>query len=138
MERFNYPKWSEINYAGEQELPIAIETSAGLWPTYFIFRDSFNNYFIYSCGRPIRFMIRNPKTINFQSQLWQTQNVLKNITDKEITIAEYWNEGPPTKQWTPIDDRLIDTYDVTAPQAGRILAALQAGINDAFVVAWHH
>lgn len=32
---------------------------------------------------------------------------------------------------------MIDTYGVTAPKAGRILAATQSALNDAFVVAWY-
>ncbi|PTX59058.1 PAP2 superfamily protein [Melghirimyces profundicolus] len=42
-----------------------------------------------------------------------------------------------TKQWTPIIDRLIDTYGFSPPRAARVLAATQAAINDAFVVVWY-
>ncbi|WP_216827642.1 phosphatase PAP2 family protein [Alkalihalobacterium elongatum] len=49
---------------------------------------------------------------------------------------KYWGSGPPTKQWLPIADRMIDSYIVPAPRAARILSALFTGLNDAFILTW--
>lgn len=134
----NLPRrWSELSYAGEIRRPSREEPSARSWPTYFLVRTregTFNDH----QGRPVAFQIRNPDTIDFEGEeLEGVRTVLKNLTEHQIRMAEYWNVGPPTKQLTPIIDRLIDTYGIPAPRAARILAAVQAGINDAFVVTWH-
>ena len=42
----------------------------------------------------------------------------------------------PAKQWTPVIDRLIDTYDVPPTTSGRILSAVHGAMNDAFVIVW--
>lgn len=133
----NYKLWTEIPYAGETKPPSKpIEPFAGSWITYFIQHDE-NGGFETLHGRPIRLAIKNPNTIDFTKELKVVQRVQENISEDEITKAIYWGSGPPTKQWTPIADKLIDTYGVEAPRAGRILAALYAGLNDALVVAWY-
>lgn len=66
------------------------------------------------------------------------QRTLRNLTREQKAIATYWGTGVATKQWTPIADQLIDAYGVEAPRGARILAALHAGLNDAFVVTWFY
>lgn len=129
-------KWSQLSYSSEKRVPRSEEPLACSWPTHYIKRsgDSYMN----SCGKPIAFKIRHPdSTIDFEGeQLDIVKNTLDNITPHQIEIARYWGTGPATKQWTPIIDILIDTYNVSAPRAARILAAIGAAFNDAFVVAW--
>ncbi|WP_240189800.1 vanadium-dependent haloperoxidase [Bacillus sp. P14.5] len=48
----------------------------------------------------------------------------------------YYGSGVPTKQWTPVIDRLIDTYNVSPTAAAQILAYVQGAVNDAMVVTW--
>jgi len=135
-------RWSELSYAGEKRVPIGIEPNADSWPTYYLLRDE-KGRFVYPNGSPINFEITVPENINFNEQLDKVKKILYNLDSKQIAKAKYWGEGPATKQWTPIIDRLIDTYgQLDAPQenplkAARILAAVQAGINDAFVVTWY-
>ncbi len=54
------------------------------------------------------------------------RRTLKHLTPNQVLIAKYWGTGPPTKQWTPIIDILIDTYGINAPRAARILGAALA------------
>jgi hypothetical protein len=130
-------KWSELSYSGVQRVPPAEEPSTSSWPTYFIKRNS-NGEFIDHNGYPIVWEIRDPNTFDFEGdQLAKVKATLNALTPDQITKAEYWNAGPPTKQLTPIIDRLIDTYGITATRAGRILAAVHGGINDAFVISWY-
>lgn len=131
-------RWPEIPYAGEKKLPIPEEPTAGSWPTYYLKRDE-KGGFLDPKGRPINLKIKNPKSIDFTGkQLKIVQKTLNNITKEKIKIADYWGTGPATKQWTPILDKLIDVYNITAPRAGRMLGAVQAGLNDAFVVTWYY
>lgn len=131
--------WSVLPYAGEQYPPVPEEPESGQWPTFFFDRDQYGN-FTDRNGNKINFRIKEPDaSIDFKGkQLELVQQTLENITRKQIQIAEYWGEGPPTKQWTPIIDRLIDTYGSTAPEAGRILGLVQAALNDAFVITWYY
>ena len=129
-------KWSELSYAGESRIPQGLDPDSGSWHTYF-FRKNENGLFTTLDGNPVSFEIQNPDNFNFDASLIIVKNVLKHLTPQQCQIAEYWGEGPATKQWTPIIDRLIDTYGFSPVRAARVLAAVQAGINDAFMVTWY-
>ncbi|AKL95731.1 phosphoesterase [Clostridium aceticum] len=130
-------KWSQLPYAGEKELPRGIDPTAGSWPLYFIKRNR-DGRFTTLDGKIIRFTIKHPDNINFCKELSVVEETLNNITCHQREIAEYWGDGPATKQWTPIIDRLLDTYNLSPVQAARVLATVQAGINDAFVITWYY
>ncbi|AOT72960.1 chloroperoxidase [Geosporobacter ferrireducens] len=130
-------KWSELAYAGEQRLPSPVEKNTNTWPTFFFYRNTKGDFLDHN-GKPIHWEIRSPDSIDFiHEELKKVQNTLLNLTQEQITIAEYWNAGPPTKQFTPLIDRLIDTYDISAPRAARILGACNAAANDAMIITWH-
>lgn len=143
MDRVNYSgfnkpmkKWSKLPYAGESSLPKGIDPTAGSWPLYYL-RHCKGGKFATLRGRNIKFNIQQPESINFHRELYVVKDTLKNLTKEQRVMAEYWGDGPATKQWTPIIDRLLDTYDLSPPQSARVMAAVQAGINDAFVITWH-
>jgi hypothetical protein len=134
----NYSLWTELPYAGESGRPrIGVEPFAGSWKTYFLRNNRDKHGFETLDGRTIKLEIRDPNTINWYQQLKLVQQTIANLTEREITIAKYWAAGPPSKQWLPIADILINTYGVEAPRAARVLGALFAGINDALVVCWY-
>jgi hypothetical protein len=136
----NYKLWSDLPYAGEKMPPKNPEERyAGDWPLCFLRRDE-KGIITDSDGCPIQ-LIRNPNKINWKKELEYVKSAINKKNKEEITIAEYWGTGVATKQWTPIIDRLIDTYSedeqpMSAVRAGRILAAVHSAINDAFVVTW--
>lgn len=135
----NLPRyWSQLSYAGVSRVPAPEEPAAGSWPLYYLKRNM-QGEFTDPYDQIIPFSIRYPDAgIDFAGeQLNIVKQTLRNLTPEQIEIARYWGAGPPTKQFTPIADRLIDTYSISAPRAARILAALHAGINDAFVVCWY-
>lgn len=129
-------KWYKIPYPGDKRPPVGLDPLAGSWPTYFFERNQ-SGILTTPDGEPVCFDIENPRNIDFYKSLRLVQCTLENLTLRERQIAEYWGEGPATKQWTPIIDRLIDTYGLTPPMAGRVLGAVQAAINDAFVITWY-
>ncbi|SNT26325.1 PAP2 superfamily protein [Anaerovirgula multivorans] len=130
-------KWFQLPYAGESQLPRGIDPTAGSWPLYFMKRSR-NGKITTLDGKNIRFTIQHPDKIDFCKELSVVKHALNNSTCQQRKIAEYWGDGPATKQWTPIIDRLLDTYDFSPVQAARVLAAVQAGISDAFVIAWYY
>ncbi|WP_260472136.1 vanadium-dependent haloperoxidase [Bacillus canaveralius] len=133
----SYPLWTELPYAGENRPPTnPVEQFAGQWRTYYIRRNP-NKGFETLDGCPIKLAVRNPNTIDWCKQLGMVHHVLDNLTERQIIIAKYWGGGPPSKQWIPIVEQLIDTYGVEAPRASRILAAFYAGLNDALVATWY-
>ncbi|MFS1517427.1 vanadium-dependent haloperoxidase [Bacillus sp. SM2101] len=133
-----YERWNEIPYAGESEPPKNPEEPyAGSWSTYYIKRCG-NQFITLPNKEPIYFSIKNPNYIDWNEQLEKVLEVRDNLDDHKKTVAKYWGTGVATKQWTPIIDRLIDTYGVTAPRAARILGAVQSAINDAFVITWFY
>ncbi|WP_078548018.1 vanadium-dependent haloperoxidase [Litchfieldia alkalitelluris] len=129
-------QWSTLPYAGEQKPPSnPEEPGAGSWATHFIqLQDDY--LFTKKNGDPIHFQIKDPQLIDFTKELGIVENTLNQLTDTQIDQAKFWGTGPPTKQIIPILDKLIDTYQVPAPRAARILAAVLAAINDTFVVTW--
>ena len=135
--KHNYKLWTELPYAGESSPPTNPEQPfAGSWPTYYLKRSSHGGFETLN-GKPIKLAIKNPNDIDWNHQLKIVQNIQKMLTLQQIAIAKYWGTGVPTKQLTPIMDRLIDTYGCTPSKAARILAAVQAGVNDVGVVAWY-
>ncbi|CDQ18632.1 vanadium-dependent haloperoxidase [Halobacillus karajensis] len=133
-----YPHWTDLPYAGEQRPPQmneGVEFESGKWKTYFI-KHSQRHGFKKLDGRPIRLAIKDPQSIDWNRELQLVKKAQTNLTAEQKKMAVYWGEGPPSKQWTPIVDRLIDTYHVEAPRAARILGAVFSGMNDAFVVCW--
>ncbi|WP_257985053.1 phosphatase PAP2 family protein [Bacillus sp. T33-2] len=136
-QQSNYELWTEFPYAGEEQPPRnGVEPSAGSWRTHYIKKNEDGDFETLS-GTPINWPIRHPNTINWNQQLRVVQRVNRNLTEREITIVKFWGAGPPSKQWLPIVDRLIDIYAVPAPRAARILGAFFAGLNDAMIVTWH-
>ncbi|MFG6113844.1 vanadium-dependent haloperoxidase [Halobacillus sp. MO56] len=132
----SYPLWTDLPYAGEDYPPEkGVEPYAGSWNTYFLRKGE--DGFATLDGRSVQFAIEQPEQIRWYRQLKMVKRTLANLTEEEKIIAKYWGSGPPSKQWTPIADRLIDTYNVEAPRAGRILGALFAGLNDALAVTWY-
>ncbi|MBC2580235.1 vanadium-dependent haloperoxidase [Clostridium sp. DJ247] len=131
-------KWSQLSYAGLKRVPAAEEPSLSTWTTFFLHRDK-KGRFLDGSGNSIAFCIQDPNSsIDFEGeQLNIVERTLKNLTPEQIVIAKYWGEGPPTKQWTPIIDRLIDTYNVNAGRAARILANVHGALNDTLIVTWY-
>ncbi|MBO8164531.1 MAG: vanadium-dependent haloperoxidase [Brevibacillus sp.] len=136
--RFMYPRWSKLPYAGEKRPPTnPVDPLAGSWSTYFIRLDRRGGIRDRN-GRRVKLFIRDPNSIRWDEQLKIVQKTLKNLTKQQIRAAKYWGTGAPTKQFTPIIDRLIDTYGISPARTARMLAAVQAGINDALVVTWFY
>lgn len=132
-----YRRWSMWPYAGETKPPRnPDEPLAGSWPLFYLKRrkdGGFSDLF----NKRVVLRVKHPNTIDWRQQLSIVQKELKMLTPKKVQIAKYWGTGVATKQWTPIIDRLIDTYKVSPPQAARILAVVQAGMNDTFVLTWY-
>lgn len=139
LKKVNVPRiWNQLSYAGEKRVPNKEEPYASSWPTYFFARDE-EGKFLDKEGNVVAFEIRSPdQGIDFEGkQLDIVKETLDNLTHFQKKVATYWGTGPATKQWTPIIDILITTYNISAPKAARILAAVQGALNDAFIIAWH-
>ena len=130
-------KWSQLSYAGEGRVPQGLDPRAGSWPLFFMGRDELGR-FVTVNGDLIHFEIQNPDNFNFDQELLSVKDALDHLSSSQRTLAEYWGEGPATKQWTPVIDRLVDTYNFTPVRAARVLAVVQAAMNDAFVVTWYY
>ncbi|PLT31150.1 vanadium-dependent haloperoxidase [Peribacillus deserti] len=140
-----YPRWSKTPYNGEEKPPRNPEEPlAGTWPLFFLKRDD-HGWFSDLKGKPLP-KVKNPNAIDWQAELKVVERTAKRLTREQERIAVYWGTGAVTKQWTPIIDRLIDTYtifrvgipptSISSPRAARILAITQAAIQDALVVCW--
>jgi hypothetical protein len=130
--------WSQFYEFYEDRKATGVERNAGKWPVFFLKRNR-EGEFTDQKGRLIIRNIKCPTEIDFQgTQLMIVKNTLQNLTDEQRTLAHFYSAGPPTKQWTPVIDRLIDTYEVSPPMAARILAAVHAGISDTLVVVWYY
>ena len=136
LKTLRYRFWTKWPYAGEKKPPMNPEEPlAGCWPMYYLKQDQAG---ILSdlTGKTVNLDITNPNTVDWHKQLKIVRQILKTLTKPQAEIARYWGTGVATKQWTPIIDRLIDTYGITAPKAARILAAVQSALNDTFVITW--
>lgn len=133
----NYRLWTCWPYAGETKPPTnPVERAAGSWPLYYLKRGQRGN-FTDLWGNQIKLYLKNPNYVDWYEQLKKVQETAADLTSYQSTIASYWGTGVATKQWTPIIDRLIDTYNISPPKAARVLAAVQTGINDVLVITWY-
>lgn len=129
--------WTDLSYAGECRVPIGEEPMAFTWPLCFLKR-SIEGLFLNSNNEIIPFDIKEPDmTFNFKEEMKHLYHVQDNLTEEQIKIAKYWGDGPPSKQFMPIADILIDTYSVSACRANRIYYILNGALNDACIVAWY-
>jgi PAP2 superfamily len=136
MSRRDYLRWSQIPYPGELYPPMnAVTPEAGSWPMFFVSRRGQD--FIDPFGQTIRWNIKNPNTINWESELIIVQQTLKNITPQQIRIAQSWGTGEVSKQVIPVIYNMMETYGIASTKAARFLGFYHAAINDAFVMAWH-
>ncbi|RKL67846.1 chloroperoxidase [Salipaludibacillus neizhouensis] len=132
-----YLRWSETPYAGENKSPDnPITPLAGSWPLTFLNRDK-NGKFLDPTNNRMILPIKHPNQINFDMELLIVQKTLDSLSDSNRRIGIYYGTGVPTKQWTPVIDRLNDTYDVSPTHAARILSAVQGAITDAMIVTWY-
>ncbi|MDQ0884613.1 vanadium-dependent haloperoxidase [Peribacillus sp. V2I11] len=134
--RKDFLRWSEVPYAGESTPPTnPVTPLAGSWSLVYLKRDR-NGNFLDPNGRKIQLTITNPNRIDFERELRIVQKTLEKLTPNQKKIAIYYLTGAPTKQWTPVIDRLIDTYGVGPTDAARILASVQGAINDTMIIVW--
>lgn len=133
-----YKRWTDLPYAGEKIPPTnSEEPLCQSWSTHYIRLDPDGTIRDLE-GNIMPVAIQHPDAIDWDKQLKAVQKTGRALTEKQIRIARYWGTGVPTKQFTPIIDRLIDTYGITASRAARILTVVQAGINDTMVVTWYY
>ncbi|WP_112181071.1 vanadium-dependent haloperoxidase [Paraliobacillus zengyii] len=132
----NYLRWTALPYAGESNPPRYSATPlAGSWPLVFLKRDSKDD-FLDPAGKKLHFPITSPNVIDFDKELHVVRKTLHNLTPEQKKIGTYYGTGVPTKQWTPVIDRLIDAYDVSPLHATRILASVHGAINDTMIIVW--
>lgn len=132
----NYLRWSELSYAGESNPPRYSDTPlAGSWPLVFLKRDN-DGHFLDAEGKKLDLPITSPNDIDFDKELHVVRKTLDNLTPEQKKIGTYYGTGVPTKQWTPVIDRLIDAYDISPLHATRILASVYGAINDTMILVW--
>lgn len=71
-----YPLWQNIPYYNESSLPIPIDETAGSWPLHFFYINSVGHFFDSECN-PIDLSIKNPKYINYKSELDETNKIFQ-------------------------------------------------------------
>lgn len=132
-----YVRWSKVPYGGEHSPPAdPVTPHAGSWSLTYLKRNR-NGDFLNPDGRKMRLPIKNPNLIDFNKELKAVHKSRENLTTLHEKIANYYGLGVPTKQWTPVIDRLIDSYGVSPVYAARILANVQMAINDTMIVVWN-
>lgn len=132
----NYLRWSELPYAGESNPPRYSDTPlAGSWPLVFLKRDK-DGHFLDTESKELALPLTAPTEIDFDKELYVVKKTLANLTPGQKKIGTYYGTGVPTKQWTAVIDRLIDTYDVSPLHATRVLASVQGAINDTMIMVW--
>ncbi|MFG6115781.1 vanadium-dependent haloperoxidase [Halobacillus sp. MO56] len=133
--RTTYRRWSAYPYQGEQNPPTPYP-SAAYYPMFFISRGE-NNSFLDPLGNQIKWEIKNPSEINWDSELLLVEQTLSRLTPQQIQIANYWGNSETTENMTPIIFHLAKKYRLGSPYIARILAYFHAGINDSFVISWY-
>ena len=79
--------------------------------------------------------IENPKDINFKEELRELEYSLKNITEKQIKIVDYWSDKALIESIMSIALKLVSEYDKSPGMTVRLLSILTKAINDAYIIA---
>ncbi|QBP41279.1 vanadium-dependent haloperoxidase [Paenisporosarcina antarctica] len=133
-----YLRWSKVPYAGESRPPgNAVTSNAGSWSLTYLKRNRKGD-FLNPKGVKMHLPIKHPDHIDFENELKIVQSTLRNLTPIQEKIGIFYGTGVPTKQWTPVIDRLIDSYGVSPVYAARILTAVQGAVNDTMIVVWDY
>jgi hypothetical protein len=132
--RTSFRKWSEHPYPGEQ-IPPKGSPEAGTWPMFFIIRGN-DNHFFDPFNQRIDWEIKNPNTINWETELSIVSQTVNSLNTAQSNLAKYWGTVESTKRMTPIIFSLIEKYGLGSPHASRVLGCFHASINDAFVITW--
>ena len=131
-------RWSKVPYAGESKPPgDPVTSTAGSWSLTYLKRNRKGD-FLNPKGVKMHLPIIHPDHIDFEKELKIVQSTLRNNNPIHEKIAIFYGTGVPTKQWSPVIDRLIDSYGVTPVYAARILLAVQAAVNDTMIVVWDY
>ena len=131
-------RWSKVPYAGESNPPgDPVTSTAGSWSLTYLKRNRKGD-FLNPKGAKMHLPIIQPDHIDFEKELKIVQSTLRNNNPTHEKIAIFYGTGVPTKQWSPVIDRLIDSYGVTPVYAARILSAVQAAVNDTMIVVWDY
>lgn len=131
-------KWQYIPYAGMDSLPVAETPNAWSYPLCFLKRR-WDSTFVNMSGDMLNANIKNPhKEMDINAEFEYLYRLQRVISKKDVSLAKYWSEGPPSKQLMPIADILIDTYNVSACNAARILYILNGALNDTLCVTWYY
>lgn len=133
----SFYEWDKVPYPNESVPPEPEDYSAFSWPLIFLGRSR-NGKILGADDKLFITRMVEPDCINFNHEFEKLKNVQINLTSYQVKIAKYWGYGPPTKQFTPIADILIETYQVSPCRAGRILSILQGAIADSLVVCWYY
>ncbi|RIW28836.1 phosphatase PAP2 family protein [Bacillus salacetis] len=131
-----YLLWSEVPYAGEARPPDdPVTPDAGSWPLVYLKRRP-DGEIVTPGGKRLKLAIKSPYDIDFERELKTVKETLNSLSPEQKKIAVYYGTGVPTKQWTPVIDRLIDSYNVSPTAAAFILAVVHGAASDAMVVTW--
>lgn len=131
-------RWSKVSHAGESKPPVdPVTSNAGSWSLTYLKRN-IKGDFLTPKGIKMHLPILHPKQIDFEKELKIVQSALRNNDPIHVKNAIFYGTGVPTKQWSPVIDRLIDSYGVTPVYAARILWAVQAAVNDTMIVVWDY
>ena len=131
-------RWSKVPYAGETKPPgDPVTPTAGSWSLTYLKRNRKGD-FLNPKGVKMHFPIIQPDHIDFEKELKIVQSTLRNNNRIHEKLAIFYGTGVPTKQWSPVIDRLIDSYGVSPVYAARILLAVQAAVNDTMIVVWDY
>ena len=115
-------------------LPKGIDYNAGYWPLNY-FNYVGNGVFAKNNGMVIFWNIENPKDINFKEELRELEDSLKDITDKQIKIVDYWSDKALIESIMSIALKLVSEYDKSSAITARMLSILTKAINDSYIIA---
>jgi len=132
--RITYRKWSEHPYSGENSLPKG-SPEAAYWPMFFIAKTG-DNKFSDPFHEPINWKIKNPKDIDWGTELLIVEQTLKSLTAQQVNSARYWATGELSAKISNIIFSLCEKYKFGSPKTSRILSYVHSSINDTFIITW--
>lgn len=109
---------------------VPLEAMAGTWRPWLMERGS-----QFRPGPPPAF-----GSAEWQVEADEVVRVNRELTDEQVRIARFWNDGPgtdtPPGHWVRIAIELIGRDGLGTPDAARVLAHLALAQADSFIACW--
>lgn len=135
MKRYssnNYSRFSKVPFPKEFSKPLPTESKINALTPFYLFSKYEKNEIVTTVGQEIKLQIKDPRRINFQTELELLHDTL--LTKERTSISSPTQLVPI--QWSEIIQAYSDTYNLPLSKQQHIHTTIHQAIHDVHNLAW--